>query len=61
MLITAMGLWWTFLPNKTIGFYRALGNRQFEQIGVAGVRVMGILVLTVMATLGLAFAWKGLL
>jgi hypothetical protein len=37
-----LGLWWTLAPKATIGFYRALGNRQFERLGPTGVRILGV-------------------
>jgi hypothetical protein len=46
-----LGLWWMLAPKATIGFYRALGNRQFERLGPTGVRILGIFPLA----LGAAF------
>ena len=51
-LFLGVGLWWILAPNATIGFCRAFGSRQFERRGPKGVRVLGMLPLT----LGVVFA-----
>nr|MEA2797815.1 hypothetical protein [Phenylobacterium sp.] len=49
---TLLGLWWAAAPNNAIGFYRSLGNRQFERAGPGLVRAFGFVLLVMVAIAG---------